>query len=121
MTIKRKAVKEPRVAYRAKRKAGPRLSTGIIGLQWAEVENATQPIFLEKDGQPVAVVLKYADYQRMNAGRAERRRIAWHELDSLLAQVHARAQGFSTEEIEADITSARQEALEQHHASRGRG
>ncbi len=121
MTIKRKAVKEPRMAYRAKRKAGPRLSTGTIGLQWAEVENATQPIVLEKDGQPIAVVLKYADYQRMNAVGAERRRMAWRELDSLLAQVHARAQGFSTEEIEADITSARQEVREQHHASRGRG
>ncbi len=121
MTIRRKAVKESHVACRAKRKAGPRLSTGTIGLQWAEVENAAQPIVLEKDGQPIAVVLKYADYQRMNAVRAERRRTAWHELDSLLAQVHARAQGFSTEEIEADITSARQEVREQHRASRGRG
>ena len=92
-----------------------------VMLRWSDIESATEPIVLEKDGQPAAVVIKYADYRRMDAARAERRETAWRELDKLLAQVHARTQDFTSQEIEADITAARREVREQQHALDHRG
>ena len=116
MPAKQKSVKEVRANYRAKRKRATKKPPAKVTLQWADVENASQPIVLEKDGQPVAVVLKYADYPRLGVTPAERRQIAWRELDTLLAPVHARTQEFSVEEIEAEISAARQEVREQYHA-----
>jgi PHD/YefM family antitoxin component YafN of YafNO toxin-antitoxin module len=118
MPAKHKSVKEARATYRPKRKRTAKSPATKVTLRWAEIEGTTQPIVLEKDGQPVAVVLKYAEYQRLGAAQTEHRQKAWHGLDALLAQVHARTAGFSAEEIEADITAARQEVREQHNAHR---
>jgi len=112
MPVKRTQAKEARAPYRARRKTTGRPSQ--VMLRWAEIENAAEPIILKRNGQPMAVVIKYADYRQMDAARLEQRERAWRELDAVLAQVHARTQGFSAQEIEADITAARQEAREQH-------
>ena len=80
-----------------------------------------EPIVLEKNGRPVAVVIKYDDYQQMGTGRIQRREAAWQELDAVLAQVHARTQNLDAEEVEADITALRQEVREEHAAHRHRG
>ena len=114
MPAKRTQAKEIKAPYRTKRKAAVKPPERVM-LRWSEIENAAQPIVLERDGQPVAVVMRYADYQQMDASRAERREAAWHELDTALAQVHARTQSFSDQEIQADITAARQEVREQRH------
>jgi PHD/YefM family antitoxin component YafN of YafNO toxin-antitoxin module len=121
MPVKQTQAKEAKTPYRPKRKAAVTKSSSEVMLRWAEIESATEPIVLERNGQPVAVVIKYADYRQMEATRAEHREMAWRELDALLARVHARTQAFSSEEIEADITAARQEVREQHHALRDRG
>jgi PHD/YefM family antitoxin component YafN of YafNO toxin-antitoxin module len=120
MATKPKSVKETRTTYRPKRQTSARSASAKITLRWRELESATQPIILERDGQPVAVVIKYADYQRLDKIQIERRQKAWRELDALLAQVHARTQSFAVEEIETDITDARREVREQHHAARHR-
>ena len=121
MPTKRSKAKEAKAPYRAKRKAAVVRSRAKVMLSWTEIEGATEPIVLERNGRPMAVVIKYADYRQMGSARAERRETAWRELDKLLAQVHARTQDFTPEEIQADITAARREVREKQHALRHRG
>jgi hypothetical protein len=104
-------VKETRTPYRARRK--PASKVPAVTLKWTEVENATEPIVLERDGQPVAVALKYDVYWQLDAARLERRQRAWQELEAVLARVHSRTQRYSAEEIEADVTAAQQEVKAQ--------
>lgn len=82
----------------------------------------SEPLVIERDGKPVAVVLTYEEYAALKAMAAEkvlRRKHAWQQLDALLAEVHAEPTELTLEEIEAEITAARQEAKEARHA-RGR-
>lgn len=119
--IRSKQIKEAKAPYRVKRKAAsPKRSPRKITLKWTDVEGATEPIVLKKDGEPVAVVVKYEDYRRLDAARAGHRQQTWRELEEMLAKVHSRTQDFSAEEVEADIAAARQEVRQQHHALRGR-
>ena len=50
--------------------------------------------------------------KRVKESRAERKQVAWREMEELLARVHARTQKFSDDEIEADIAAAREEVRE---------
>lgn len=107
MPAKQKRVRESKTAYRVKRRpAAAKPASKKITLRWDIVESATQPIVLEHNGLPIAVIIKYADYHKLNAAITERRQQAWQELDSLLARVHARTSAFSNAEVEADITAA---------------
>ncbi|MBI4631330.1 MAG: hypothetical protein HZC38_16575 [Chloroflexi bacterium] len=120
--MKAKRVKESRAVYRAKRKpSSPRVSKANISLRWAELESATAPIILEKDGKPTAVVIRYEEYERSTLSQVERKQVAWREMEKLLAQVHAHTQKFSDDEIEADITMARGEVREAHRLRRIKG
>jgi PHD/YefM family antitoxin component YafN of YafNO toxin-antitoxin module len=86
------------------------------------VVDLTDPLIIERDGQPVAVMLPYEDYARLRinaAANAHEREIAWQELDKILARVHARTRALTPEQIEAEITAARQEVRDAHHARRG--
>ena len=114
--MKASRIKESKPAYRAKRKAAPKPRPARVPLQWAQVEQATQPIVLERDGQPIAVVVPYTQYRRLTETRLQ----AWRELDELLARVHARTEPFAPEEIEADITLARKEVRERRNGPRHR-
>ena len=120
MPPKRAKAKEAKAPYHARRRPTAVRAPLRVMLRWSDIESATEPIVLEKDGQPVAVVIKYADYRHMDAAQAECREAAWRELDKLLAQVHAQTQDFTPEEIEADITAARRQVREQRHAPRRR-
>lgn len=69
-----------------------------------------EPIILERDGQPVAVILSFEEYRRLQE-MAERERIEaeakWRErFDRLLAEVHSQTARYSSDEIEAEITAA---------------
>ncbi len=80
-----------------------------------------EPIVLQHDGHEVAVVLSMEEYRRLRAleiSAKERRRAAWERLDTLLADVHSRSTELSPEQIEAEITAARQEVRESHRAHR---
>jgi PHD/YefM family antitoxin component YafN of YafNO toxin-antitoxin module len=93
---------------------------GVL-LQWADVEQSDKPIVLKKNGQPVAVVLKYAEYTRWHTAQQAQRETTWQELETLLAQVHQRTQPFTPDEIEADILAAHQEVRDLRHGPRHNG
>ncbi|MFQ5812945.1 MAG: hypothetical protein ACE5I2_07135 [Anaerolineae bacterium] len=81
------------------------------------------PVVLERDGQPVAVILSFEEYRRLR-NIAERERseaeTGWKErFDRLLAEVHSRPTQYSPEEIEAEITIAMNEVKEMRRARRG--
>ncbi|MBI5567742.1 MAG: type II toxin-antitoxin system Phd/YefM family antitoxin [Chloroflexi bacterium] len=87
------------------------------------VVDLADPLIIERDGQPVAVVLPYEDYAELKAEAAERaqqRELAWQHLEDLMARVHARTTSLTPEEIEAEITVAWQEAREERRARRSR-
>ena len=77
---------------------------------------------IEREGRPLAVVLPYTEYEALKAVAAEkalRREQAWQDIDKILARVHACTSALTPEQIEAEITAARQEVREAHHARRG--
>ena len=68
------------------------------------------PVVLERDGQPVAVILSFEEYRRLR-NIAERERseaeTGWKErFDRLLAEVHSQTAHYTSNEIEAEITAA---------------
>jgi len=82
-----------------------------------------EPVILQHDGRDVAVILSVEEYRRLRALEVvaeERRRVAWEHMDALLEDIHSRPTDLSPDEIEAEITRARQEAWElrrAHHSS----
>jgi PHD/YefM family antitoxin component YafN of YafNO toxin-antitoxin module len=115
MPAKPKRVKEAKTPYRARRKpTRAKASPAQVTLRWSDIEQAIEPVMLERDGQPVAVVLRYDEYQRLDAERAERREKAWQELNKILGEMHSLTKDVPQEEIEADITAAREEVRELH-------
>lgn len=73
-----------------------------------------QPIVLERDGRPFAVVLSFEEYQRLRErAAAEEQEISWRErFESLLAKVHSHTVEYTAQEIEAEITAAFDEMRE---------
>ena len=83
----------------------------------------SEPIVIEREGQPVAVVVAYQQYDQMKsaaADNARRREEAWQRLDAILADVHSRPTGISSDEIESEITAAAQEVKEERRARHSR-
>lgn len=81
-----------------------------------------EPLIIERDGKPLAVMLTYEEYAELKAAAREkalRREQAWQHLDTLLAEVHAQTTDLTPEEIEAEITAARQEVREARNVRRG--
>jgi hypothetical protein len=88
----------------------------------AALADSVEPIILKRDGQPVFAVLPFEEYRRLR-DIAERERVEaetnWKErFDRLLAEVHNRPTQYSPEEIEAEITIAREEVKEMRRARR---
>jgi hypothetical protein len=81
------------------------------------------PVILEHGGQPVAVVLSYEEFKTLQALKSDeeqRLTLGWWGLKRLLAAIHGRSSERNPEEIEAEITAARQEAKQLRHAGRRR-
>ena len=76
-------------------------------------------IVLEHDGKPVAAIVPYQDYQRFLTWRERDQQAAWGQLEELLARVHSRPTSLPPEEIEAQVTIAREEVRGLHRARRG--
>lgn len=117
MPTKPKRLKETPARYTTRRKPARSRASGELKLPWAEIERATAPIILERNGQPAAVVLRYDEYQRLEAERAERRQKAWQKLSAVLSEMYPLTKDVPQEEIEADITAAREEVRELHRQS----
>lgn len=68
-----------------------------------------KPIVLEHDGQPVAAIVPYQDYQRFLIWREQDQQTTWRQLEELLSRVHSQPTDLTPEEIETEITLAREE------------
>ena len=76
------------------------------------VADLKAPLILESEGQPVAVILPFDEYERliqMAASDQERRGVAWTSLASLLEDIRQRSTSLTLEQIAAEITLARDE------------
>jgi len=83
--------------------------------------DSVEPIILKRDGQPVFAVLPFEEYRRlrdMASTENQRRQAAWARLNALLEEVHSRPTDLTPEEIEAEITAAREEVKEIRRARR---
>ena len=82
----------------------------------ADIQN---PVILHHEGQPLAVVISYDEYQRLRiliADEEQRRQAGWAALEVLLKYVHQRPSDYTAEQIEAEIGIARVEVKKLHRA-----
>jgi len=85
MSSKRPRVKETQTPYRVRRNsAAKKPAPETVTVPWADIETATAPIVLEKDGQPAAVVLKYDEYQRWESARLEQATIPMSAIQAIV-------------------------------------
>jgi len=73
------------------------------------------PLIVERDGKPLAVLISFEEYQRLQsiaAGEMTRRQAAWRELDEFLGGIHRRPTSYPPAQIESEITAAREEVRE---------
>jgi len=71
---------------------------------------------VERDGEPLAVLISIEEYRRLQALAApekERQQMAWRQLDEFLSRVRGRPTSYTSAQIEAEITAAREEVREQ--------
>ncbi len=81
------------------------------------VANLQRPLILEREGQPLVVLISFEDYRRLRAIECDdeaRRRANWSKLSDLLAEVHSRPSSYTPAEIEAEVTVARAEVRQEH-------
>lgn len=87
------------------------------------VSELRSPLIIEHGGQPVAVVLPYEEFRKLEVLRSDeeqRVKLGWAGIDRLLAEIHQRQTGIAPEQIEAEITAARSETKQVRHADRSR-
>lgn len=84
-------------------------AAAVYGTAVADLDH---PVILQQEGQPLAVVVAFDEYQRwraLAADEAQRRLAGWESLDALLADLHQRPSDYTGEQIEAEISLARDE------------
>ena len=97
-----------------------RVSEAVVDYGMAKA-NLQRPLVVERDGQPLAVLISFEEYRRLQsiaAGEKRRQQMAWRELDEFLAGIRSRPTFFSSAQIEAEITVAREEVKEKRHGRR---
>ena len=85
------------------------------------VADLQQPLILQQEGQPLAVMVSFEEYQRLRAlaaDEAQRRLAGWRTLEALLEDVHQRPSDYTSEQIEAEIGAARAEVRKARHDRR---
>jgi len=83
--------------------------------------NLQKPLIVERDGQPLAVLISFEEYQRLQSiavSEMTQRQAAWRELDEFLGGIHRRPTSYSPAQIETEITAAREEVRENHRDRR---
>jgi hypothetical protein len=84
-------------------------AAAVYGTAVADLDH---PLILQQEGQPLAVIVAFDEYQRwraLAADEAQRRLAGWDALEVLLSDVHQRPTDFTGEQIEAEISMARGE------------
>jgi len=83
--------------------------------------NLQAPLVVEREGQPLAVLIAFEDYRQLQsiaAGEKRRQQMAWRQLDEFLSKVHNRPTSYAPAQIEAEITVAREEVRGQRRGRR---
>lgn len=99
------------------------IAEASIAYQSAVTTDLAVPLVIERDGDPFAVLIPYDEYQRLRtieATTAYHQTRAWEELEALLSTLHGQPTGLTSEEIESEITAAREEVRvyrRAHHRS----
>lgn len=88
-----KQVKETKTEYDVQSKSA---ETEQISVPWAEIENADAPIVLQRDGEPLAVIVKYDEYLRLENARKEQATIPSDEIEQIVQLI---AEKFNPEKI----------------------
>lgn len=86
------------------------------------VADLQQPLILQQEGQPVAVMVSFEEYQHWRAlavDEMQRRLAGWKRLEQVLEEVHQRPSDYTAEQIEAEIGIARAEVRKARHDRRG--
>jgi len=86
------------------------------------VADLQHPIILQQEGQPLAVIISFEEYQQLRmlaADEAQRRQAGWEALETLTQNVHQRPSAYDPARIEAEIGAARAEVRRERHAHRG--
>ena len=86
------------------------------------VADLDQPLILQQEGQPLAVIVTFDEYQHwraLAADEAQRRQAGWESLELLLAEMHQRPSDYSAGQIEAEISAAYTEIRKARHDRRG--
>ena len=76
------------------------------------VADLQQPLILQQEGRPFAVLVSFEEYQHWQAlalDEAQRWQAGWQTLDSMLEDVYHRPSDYTPEQIEAEIETARTE------------
>ena len=83
-----------------------------FGAILARVVDGDEEVVVERQGKPKAVIISFAEYQKVQELREqERRRGQWEQLESLRKSVSARNADMSEAEIEAYAQEVRDEAM----------
>ena len=94
-------------------------AAAVYGTAVADLDH---PVILQQEGQPLAVIVGFDEYQRwraLAADDAQRRLAGWRSLEALLEDVHQRPSDYTGEQIEAEISLARDEVKRARHDRRG--
>ena len=94
-------------------------TAATYGIAIADLE---RPVILEQEGQPMAVILSFEEYQKLRMlveDDEQRRQKGWASLETLVEEVHRRPAELSGAEIEAEIGAARDEVRSQRAHRRG--
>jgi PHD/YefM family antitoxin component YafN of YafNO toxin-antitoxin module len=93
-------------------------ATAAYGTAVADLQ---QPLILQREGHPFAVLVSFEEYQHWQAlalDEAQRRQTGWRTLESLSEDVHQRASDYTPEQIEAEIGLARTEVKQARNEHR---
>ena len=88
----------------------------------ARVTDLQSPVVIESDGQPVAVLISPVEYRRLCAlasDAEQRQKVAWVELNTMLASIHSHSSPNSPQQIEAETTAASKEVKSRRARRRG--
>ena len=84
-------------------------AAAVYGTAVADLQH---PIILQQEGQPLAVIVAFDEYQHLRAlavDESQRQQAGWQSLEALLKDVHQRPSDCTPEQIEAEIGLARTE------------
>ncbi len=79
------------------------------------VADLQQPLILQQEGQPLAVMVSFEEYQHwraLAADEAQRHQAGWRSLEVLLQEIHRRPSDLTAEQIEQEISAAQAEVKE---------